>query len=147
MKNPKYKIGDRILLRGEVKSIVQIQINIHPTCTSIYYYYEAGFCIHEDHIVLAPKFNKGDTVYFARLNNIYKDTVKSSDKALYQLGKDYYVYEMDLHSTEAEARAAIKLVDLTVWNSKLAIRFSLKGKSTWWHMSRWILPVTMFITA
>ena len=114
MKNPKYKIGDRILIRGEVKSIVQIQINIYPAHTSIYYYYESGCCLHEDHIVLAPKFNAGDTVYALAFQVVVKLTVMrtlSSDTFICSNQCSYNIEE--LYSTETEARAAIKLIDRT----------------------------------
>ncbi len=81
MKIPKYKIGDKIFVRGETRIIQAIDIHIRKFNTTVYYFYNTNlsrrwdYAIHEDAIVLAPRYEVGDKVWLMHLGEIYHGVV------------------------------------------------------------------------
>jgi len=126
MKTPKYKIGDKILVRGEIHTINSIEVCIGKLVTTIYYFYcgetiaehkrRWEYAIHEDAIVLATRYEVGDKVWCMLNNAIYQCTVKE----VIRTGRYYvesprirvHINESDLHPTKESLIKSIPCHDL-----------------------------------
>jgi len=123
MKTPKYKIGDKILVRGETNTIEAVDIRIRKFNTSIYYFYYVDTdpvhrwdcAIHEDAIVLAPRYAVGDKVWCMLNNSIYQCRVAGA----FRTGRYHVVSqkinthlnEFDLHLTKESLLESIPCHD------------------------------------